>query len=104
MKHVKTYESITDWWKNRNKPQKTRTLMEPDPNCTDCKKGIDMNGEDRFMVNDEIWNQYVEDKGDTQICWNCLEKRIKRKLKYEDFSQYMKFPINSYNKKIQNLK
>ena len=56
------------------------------------------------MVNDEIWNQYVEDKGDTQVCWDCLEKRIKRKLKYEDFSQYMKFPINKDNKKIQNLK
>ena len=78
--------------------------LYPDPNCTDCKKGININGEDRFMVNDEIWNQYVEDKGDTQVCWDCLEKRIKRKLKYEDFSQYMKFPINKDNKKIQNLK
>ena len=65
--------------------------------CTDCGD-YDYK---MYMVNDDIWNQYGNDRN--TLCLPCLEKRMGRKLTKDDFSQYIDSPVNNHNPHIQRL-
>ena len=68
--------------------------------CMDCHKKIKGNTEDYYMVHDEIWEEGVQSKDRIKLlCLDCLEKRLRRKLKVEDFTDY---PINDVVKKIKS--
>ena len=71
-----------------------------DLTCKDCKEWTAAD-EDMFMVNDEIWDEYGNKKD--MLCPGCLEKRMGRKLKKGDVSDYSDAPVNIENPYIQNL-
>ena len=61
-------------------------------NCVDCHKKIKVNTKDYYMVQDHIWEEGVQEENrGNLICLDCLEKRLGRKLKIEDFTDY---PVN----------
>jgi hypothetical protein len=56
--------------------------------CKDC--GVDTRRTDFYMVHTWLWDKYVpEDAGETFLCVLCLEKRIGRKLRKDDFGNFM---------------
>lgn len=60
--------------------------------CLDCLRCTN-ELEHYYMVWDNIWNQAViETRG--MLCFNCLEKRLGRKLTLLDFPPY---PVNEYH-------
>ena len=54
-----------------------------------------------YMVNKALWNKYGNKE--KTLCWDCLEKRMGRKLTKYDFEQYKDTPVNKYNKEVQAL-
>jgi hypothetical protein len=72
-----------------------------DLTCKDCREWTAAD-EDMFMVNDEIWDEYGNKED--MLCPGCLEKRMGRKLKKGDVSDYSDAPVNIENPYIQNLK
>ena len=51
--------------------------------CLDCKKDPDSLQEE-YLVHDEVWLAAVP-SGAGRLCIGCLEKRLKRKLRRNDF-------------------
>jgi hypothetical protein len=64
-------------------------LMEDDvrnPLCMDC--GVDTDAIDEsYMVHDELWRAAVPSEAG-MLCIACLEKRLGRKLRRDDFRPY----------------
>lgn len=59
--------------------------LPADFNCADCGKDTaDM--EEYYMVNDATWKPVA--KKDEMLCVGCLEKRLGRQLRPEDFEGY----------------
>lgn len=56
--------------------------------CKDCHVNTLENNE-YYMVHDKIWIKAKMKKG--MLCIGCIEKRLKRKLTTNDFTEY---PIN----------
>lgn len=68
--------------------------------CKDCNCDTYGNSKDYYMVHDEIWDKHGA--GRDMLCIDCLEKRIGRKLVYEDFTDC---PLNNlFNDYINELK
>lgn len=65
----------------------------PDDWCVDCDINTVTIGE-YYMVNEHVWTQTGMGPYDGMLCISCLEKRIKRQLTSEDFSDY---PVNTIN-------
>ena len=65
------------------------------PLCEDCES----DSFKWFMVQNEIWDKYGVD--DRMLCLECLEKRVGRKMLFEDFTDC---PLNNENEYIQSLK
>ena len=72
-----------------------------DLTCKDCREW-NAADEPMFMVNDDIWNEYGNEED--MICPSCLEKRMGRKLKKDDMSDYADAPVNIENPYLQSLK
>lgn len=62
-------------------------------NCFDCR--IEIMEKDQYMVKDELWKEAIDsgvkalivgEESKIHLCIPCLEKRIKRKLNKNDFS------------------
>ena len=55
-----------------------------------------------FMITDKLWDM-ITTAEDTYklICWDCVEKRLGRKLTPKDFNQSI---LNSFNTRLQELK
>jgi hypothetical protein len=68
--------------------------------CKDCGEWNAMD-EPMFMVNNDIWDEYGNEED--MICPGCLEKRMRRKLKKDDISDYSDAPVNIENPYIQSL-
>lgn len=68
--------------------------------CLDCgnRDGVEYQ---MYMVNDDIWDKFGV--GEDTVCFDCLENRIGRPLKKEDFSEYAHTPCNKNNKRLQSL-
>lgn len=68
-------------------------------NCLDCNTNTKIGDENYYMVLNSIWIKYVaeEDRGG-MLCLKCLQNRMKRLLKYEDFTIC---PLNSNNPAVQ---
>jgi hypothetical protein len=60
--------------------------------CLDCKIDTLEIGE-YYMVENELW-KVANPKVEGMLCIGCLEKRLSRKLKCEDF---LKCPLNYIN-------
>ena len=69
--------------------------------CKDCREWSLIDS-DMFMVNDEIWDKYGNNED--ILCPCCLEKRMGRKLKRGDVSDYADVEVNLENPYIQSLK
>jgi hypothetical protein len=81
---------------NENPPEKGNSERQKFT-CKDCK-----NYEYKmYMVNNNIWDKYGAGEG--TLCIPCLEKRMGRKLKKEDFSQYLNAKANIYNPLVQQI-
>lgn len=63
--------------------------------CYDCE----IEDPDYYMVKEEIWKEYGASLG--QLCFKCLEKRMGRKLKVEDFTDCL---VNNENEFVKNLR
>ena len=61
--------------------------------CDDCGNNLAANHE-FYMVKNEIWEEAGKENGEGDLCINCLEDRIGRKLNSKDFPKL--------NKKLQN--
>jgi len=74
-------------------------MTEPKPlvdfSCEDCASDYD----EYYMVQNDIWKVYGAGKG--MLCIGCLEKRIGRKLRRQDF---IDLPINEINAETQSLR
>ena len=74
-------------------------MTEPKPlvdfSCEDCGSDYD----EHYMVQNDIWKAYGA--GDGMLCIGCLEKRIGRKLRRQDF---IDLPINEINPETQSLR
>lgn len=58
--------------------------------CLDC--GVDTSDIDEYyMVHDSVWDQSGMNEHDGMLCIGCIETRLGRTLKADDFSSY---PIN----------
>ena len=73
------------------------TEAEPlvDLSCEDCASDYD----EYYMVQNDIWKAYGAGEG--MFCIGCLEKRMGRKLRRQDF---IDLPINGINPKTQSLR
>lgn len=65
--------------------------------CTNCNCGPEylpgfLYSWNYYMVKDDIWNKYSQ--SDNMLCPDCLEKRMGRKLTFEDLSPA---PLNDMN-------
>ena len=64
--------------------------------CYDC--GMDTHDDaNYYMVKNDLWNKHFNKKRG-MLCIGCLEKRIGRKLKYEEF---IDCELNNENYKVQ---
>ena len=55
-----------------------------------------------FMVTNDIWDKITaSEESDKLLCWDCVEKRLGRKLTPDDF---IDCPLNSWNTRLQALK
>lgn len=66
-----------------------------DFNCKDCGLDLRVNRELHYMIKSEIWLTVAHSSD--FLCIGCLEKRLKRRLKPDDFTNH---PVNrvSFNK------
>ena len=65
--------------------------QDDNPNCLDC--GVDiLEIKEFYMIHDELWAQ-INPQLEGLLCIGCVEKRLGRKLKPEDFPSY---EANSY--------
>lgn len=81
--------------------------------CSCCHKPTVNSIEDRYMVNDDVWRglgfpgQIDGVPDDYFLCWDCLEKAVSKEygrgLSAVDFTQYMRYPINTNNPKIMEI-
>ena len=76
----------------------TKTQVTPDEHavrrrfyCLDC--GFDTYYGEYYMLADKLWLQ-ANPKIDGMLCIGCVEKRLGRKLKKEDF---INCPLNSFS-------
>ena len=95
-------ESFLDWFKY---PEKKDIGTSDDINkseedrftCEDCgTKDYNM-----YMVNDDIWNEYGNEK--LTLCKDCLEKRMGRKLTKKDISQHKNALVNIHNPEMMGI-
>jgi hypothetical protein len=74
-------------------------MTEPKPlvdfSCEDCGSDYD----EYYMVQNDIWKTYGA--GGVMLCIGCLEKRMGRKLRRQDF---IDLPINEINPEAQSLR
>ena len=74
-------------------------MTEPEPlvdfSCKDCASDYD----EDYMVQNDFWKAYGG--GDGMLCIGCLEKRIGRKLRRQDFTD---LPVNEINPETQSLR
>ena len=56
--------------------------------CQDCKR----TDYPMYMANDNIWQKYGV--GNDTLCLQCLNKRTGNRLRFQDFSDYMQYPVN----------
>lgn len=76
--------------------------------CIDCKRLTSKYRKDYYMVNEYVWKKYGVEKN--MLCIKCLEKRMKRKLKFEDLTlcpvnisnPYTRFIIKKYINDYEN--
>lgn len=55
-----------------------------------------------FMITDSLWDKITNpDEKFKLLCWDCVEKRLGRKLTPKDFNNSL---LNSYNVRLQLLK
>jgi hypothetical protein len=66
-----------------------------DFSCADCAYDYD----EYYMVSDDIWKAHGAGKG--MLCIGCLEKRIGRLLRRQDFTDV---PLNETNPETQSLR
>lgn len=64
--------------------------------CKDCGKNT-ISSSDYYMVNNNIWKKYGVDG---MLCLKCLERRIGRKLVFEDFTDCL---LNRNNEFVKGL-
>lgn len=66
--------------------------------CADCKEIVLFGSKDYFMVNNDVWEKY----GVRQelLCVGCFEKRMGRKLRYDDLTLCLLNIINPYTRGI----
>lgn len=50
--------------------------------CNDCNKDLLLDYKDYYSVTDELWDKYGV--GKKELCMDCFETRIGRKLTYKD--------------------
>ena len=74
-------------------------MTEPKPlvdfSCEDCGSDYD----EYYMVQNDIWKTYGA--GGVMLCIGCLEERMDRKLRRQDF---IDLPINEINPEAQSLR
>jgi Protein of unknown function (DUF2695) len=74
-------------------------MTEPEPlvafSCKDCASDYD----EDYMVQNDVWKACGA--GDGMLCIGCLEKRIGRKLRRQDFTD---LPLNEINPKTRSLR
>lgn len=74
-------------------------IMELKDPCFDCGKetlhydedGYQIFGEDNYWVNTDLWLSVMpqeDNRGKYYLCRACIEKRLGRKLRKEDFTEY----------------
>jgi hypothetical protein len=70
--------------------------------CLDCREDTKAIGED-YMVTNELWLSVVNDYDGGKLCVGCIEKRLGRELRTEDFTVV---PLNNprYGTKSERLK
>jgi len=61
---------------------KTKKIFKGDNYCVDCKKNCRDDKKDYYMVKNYLWIKYGVDHA--ELCIDCLENRIGRKLNAND--------------------
>lgn len=69
--------------------------------CMDCGKDIFKPYKEKgdyYMVNDSLWKKATKNSNEERclLCKKCLEKRIGRELKLDDYKQYIDAPVNDF--------
>ena len=66
--------------------------------CMDCGKPVFRDKGDYYMVNDSLWKKATKNPNEERclLCKKCLEKRIGRELKLDDYKQYIDAPVNDF--------
>lgn len=66
--------------------------------CVDCSEYTFVNIIDYYMVHEEVWEKYGV--GENMLCVRCLEKRMKRQLKFKDLTLCIVNIDNPYTRNI----
>jgi hypothetical protein len=62
------------------------------PNCMDC--GVDTDAiNESYMIHDDLWRAAVPSEAG-MLCVGCLEKRLGRKLRRDDFRPYARSALD----------
>lgn len=101
MRYLKLWEN----WSNLNESSlSSNQLTDEHYYCIDCgtHEMLDNYFGKAFMVLDDIWDGITnEDEKYKLLCWDCVEKRLGRKLTPEDFNDSF---LNKMNTRLQELK
>jgi len=71
-------------------------------NCTDCGENVARLGEYQFMLQDDVWQQTVQEKPAEKLCVGCLEARLGRRLNRGDFD--LRSPISRRGEQSERLR
>lgn len=75
-----------------------------DTRCDDCKRETNHQLTDNaeyYMIHNELWHCAIQNKPANFLCVGCLEKRLKRKLVPEDFTDCPLNWMDGYHRSIR---
>lgn len=84
--------------------------------CFDCHRPLEYDSEVSPMLNNEVWDKISSDEPEEggMLCLGCMEKRLGRKITYEDLMRFEEdnkdVPFNSkyimkyHPDKVKNLR